>query len=411
VSELVLIAALALTSAVRLHIYSEIDERANFSYVAIVANQQRLPVLGQDCVSAQIAAVDNGPHGGPCSALEYASYEAFEPPLYYIAAAPVFTFGDSYRSRLVLLRLFDCVLFFAAIAISVVFVRQAWPGEQSWPILAGVLLVYLWPDLIVRGVTVSNTALELPLAQLMLLVSWRAWRSRGSRALLAAAVLFALCLLTKLTLVYLVVPFAALLVHRLRSDPSHRSIAAVAAAMAIPLVVLGPWVAFNKQHYGSLTADSQARTMQEPLLNPQHITLTASDLPGRNARLLTILPQEFSPAAGPGSALRRVLDVIFKVALIALMALAALASTRFRALRERLWLLVPLLAAVVLLNLTLLLANWDIFILRYLNAALPWAAAFGAFALVLSVRSPRRVALVLAAGLAGETLIWAHYAA
>jgi hypothetical protein len=407
VLELALIAALALTTAFRLHIYSPIDERANVSYVAIAADQGRLPVLGRDCVSAAVAAVDRSAIPGPCNAVPHASYEAFEPPLYYLLAVPVFDLGSSYRSRVILLRLLDCALFFAAIALSALFVRRAWPGERSWLILAGVLLVYLWPDMIVRGVTVANTALELPLAQLALYAGWRAWHSPGGRWLVASGALLGLCLLTKLTLVYLVPLFAVLVLARLRA---RRDLRAVVVASLLPLVLLAPWIAFNEIHYGALTADARARAMQEPYLNPQHVALTAADLPDRFVRLATILPQEFSPASGSGGTLRGAFDLLFKIALIAAILLVAYAAARDREMRGRLWLLAPLIAALLMLTATLLLAGWDIFITRYLDAALPWAAAATALAAVLVF--PRRLLVPgLGVAFAGETLIWAHYAA
>jgi hypothetical protein len=407
--ELTLIAALSLITVFGLHIFSPIDERADFSYVSIVAQHHRLPILGSDCISPQVAAVDHSPSGSACDTVADGSYEAFQPPLYYVFAAPLFDLGGSDHSRVELLRLFDWALFLAAIALTILFIRECWPGHASWPIIAGVLLVFLWPEFIVRAVTVSNTALELPLAQLTLWVTWRAWRSQRARSVLLAGGLFGLCLLTKLTLVYLAVPFAALLIHHARARATPRGLATAVASGLLALLVLSPWLAFNEQHYHSLTADAQAKTMQEPVLNPLHIKYTAGDLPGRNARLLTLLPQEFAPANSSGAS-RRALNTATKIALIALLLGAAAAAFAFKSLRPKLWLLVPLAAAVVMLNATLLLANWDLFITRYLDAALPWAAAFLAACAVAALRSTQRVALLLSAGLLAEMLIWTHYA-
>ena len=98
---------------------------------------------------------------------------------------------------------------------------------------AAALSVLLWPGVIVRVITVSNAALELPLALLYVLAVWYASTRREPRLLLGAAGLLGLCLLTGLTLIFL-----APLIFLERSP--HPAADATPASVRSPLRVRTP---------------------------------------------------------------------------------------------------------------------------------------------------------------------------
>ena len=95
---------------------------------------------------------------------------------------------------------------------------------------------------------------------------------------------------------------------RERRDRATLAVAAVAAVL--PLVLLAPWLVSNESRYGALTADSLAKQMQLPLLNPtgQHYGLQ-SLLSGVGGLTRALLPQEWwSQYAGAGVVLRAAAD-------------------------------------------------------------------------------------------------------
>ena len=181
------IAALGVVSAVRFHVFAAVDELAHVSYVQDVAEQGALPWEGRTYVSWQMEAIeqDTYPQHSTVDPRHYGlagySYEAFQPPLYYLLAVPVFAIPSNYRDKVIAVRLLDVVLLLAAVALLALLAR-ALSLEHRWELLAAALAVLLWPGIIVRTVTVSNAALELPITLLV--------RARGlarDRAALAGA--------------------------------------------------------------------------------------------------------------------------------------------------------------------------------------------------------------------------------
>src|SRR5205823_6208184 len=95
--QVVLVLGLGLVVAGRQAFWGAIDEAAHVSYVQIVADQHRLPVLGRDCLDPALARLKLGSYKGvlargPGCGRDFgtASYEAFQPLLAYVAYAPLF---------------------------------------------------------------------------------------------------------------------------------------------------------------------------------------------------------------------------------------------------------------------------------------------------------------------------------
>jgi 4-amino-4-deoxy-L-arabinose transferase-like glycosyltransferase len=394
------IALLAVVTAARFPIWAHVDERAHYAYVQTVAEEQRLPHL-DDLVSPEVQAITDrtwpqpSPNDPAAVGLAGRSYEAFQPPLYYVLAAPFFALPLDHRDKVYVLRGLGVLLLGVAVFLLVLLARMVFGDRYRVP-LALALAVVLWPGLIVRTVTASNAALELPLAVAFTLALWHAHTRRSVRALFAAAVILGLALLTKLTLAFLcpVLAGVALLAAR-----RHRI---AALALVIPGLMLAPWLAANVARFGTLTLNAQALEQQTPFLYPDGRP-TAGDLPERVASLPRgSLPQEWfeqleRPAVGVAA---RGLPL----ALLAL-ALAGMVLRRRSVRDPAAWLLgAPVLFGLLTLVGTFLSERHDVLLLRYLAPALP---AFALFAAAAWARE--RETLALAAGssvVAGTLWVW-----
>ena len=301
------IAVVGGVTAVRFHVFAAVDELAHVSYVQDVAEQGALPFLGRSYVSWQMEAIeqDTYPRRSAVDPRHYGlagySYEAFQPPLYYLLAVPAFAIPSNYRDKVIAVRLFDVLLLLAAVALLALLAR-ALSLAHRWELLAAALSVLLWPGVIVRVVTVSNAALELPITLLYVLAVWHATTRRSPRLLLACR-------------------GAARPVPADRADADlPRAAAGCSGARAaaraprprgarvdraprrvVPLALLAPWVASNEARYGALTATTLAKALQAPVVDPTGARYGLGSVLawlGRFER--AVLPQEWwTQYAGP----------------------------------------------------------------------------------------------------------------
>ena len=401
-AQLAALVVLGAITVARFQLFAPIDERAHYAFVQEVAEEGRLPVLGRDLISAEAQAINDGtwpqPSANDPRTLGFAgqSYEAFQPPLYYVLAAPVFAVAGDHRHKVFALRAFDLTLLAVAVGLLGLLARRVFKDRWLLP-FSLALSVLLWPGVLARAVTVSNAALELPLVLAYLLAVWTALERRSARALLAAGALLGLCLLTKLTLVFLapllLVPAVTLL--RERGADGRRAVATVAVALVLPAVMVAPWVASNFERYDAPTANALARDQQSPVLNAGGERPSVGDLPDGVARLADgVLPQEWWPEYD-----RLGLSVVMRLLPILLLLALAIPLVRRSArpgLRVALVLGAPIALAVATLTLTLLAAHWDIFFPRYLYSTLPALALIAGWA--VSRGGSERSGLVVAAG-------------
>jgi hypothetical protein len=106
--------------------------------------------------------------------------------------------------------------------------------------VAGGLGVLLWPGVLVRSVTVSNTPLELVLTTGALLGPERAWTRRNGRQLALTGVVVGAALLTKVALTFLLHGLVLVAFALRRCAPVW-----AAAALAAPVALLAPWLIMN----------------------------------------------------------------------------------------------------------------------------------------------------------------------
>lgn len=386
----------------RFHVFAPIDERQHFAYVQEVAEHGRLPRLGRDVVSWQVQAINDGtyprrsPRDPRLIGLAGQSYEAFQPPLYYVVAAPAFLVaGSNYRHKATAVRAFDLLLLLSAVGALALLARAVFAERWLIPFSLG-LSVLSWPGVVVRTVTVSNSALELPLVLLYIYALWHATARRSPRWLAAAGALFGLCLLTHLMLVALAPLLAVPAVALLREQRTRRTVATVALALALPALLLTPWLASNENRYEALTPSALAKRIQGPYVNPGGQGYGLSDVTSRLDRLpKAALPQEWWPEYGRsalGIPLRILPAVLVLLALISVALRPGLLRTRAAALLGS-----PLPLAIAMLVGIVVIGNWPSFTPRYLYPTLSPLALFAAWAW----RATRRrdgLLLMLAAG-------------
>ncbi len=334
VLQLLVIGVLGVVVALRFPVFSPIDEEAHYSYVQEIAQHGSLPVLGRTRTSPQALAVEERTYPSPAtttyppSELKAMSYEAFQPPLYYLTAVPAFDLTSNYRDKLFSLRFYDVLLLFASVAAVGRLARVAL--KDRWMIgWAFTLVFFALPGVIVREVTVSNQGLGILLSILFATELWIAWDRHAGRRYIAAGVVLGLAVLTEFELVELVPVFVLVVgaeaVGRWRARqpdliagspealseapisrrPAHkarrstrRALAPLAVALAVPLVLAAPWVAYNESTYHMVTAGPLAVAEQAPTVNHYHRHFAISNLPNDTASYLLhpALPDEWGGA-------------------------------------------------------------------------------------------------------------------
>jgi 4-amino-4-deoxy-L-arabinose transferase-like glycosyltransferase len=399
----------AVATAARFPVWALVDEAAHYDYVQSVAEDGRIPVLDEDRVHAEVLAIDEGVYPAPPRVpasergLFGRSYEGFQPPLAYLLATPVYAVPSDHEVKLRALRGLGVVLLGGAVLLTWLLARRVVP-DAPLAAFSGALTFLLWPGVVVRAVTFSNAGLELVLGAALSLALWRALTERSERWLVASGALAGAALLTKLTLLAFLPALAVVCVAFLRAGRAR----AVAGAAALPALMLAPWVALNLHNYGSLTGSGAVQELMDPVLNPTGRDYGPGDLPARHVALLNaVLPDEWW-VEFLSTAKRRLRDVF---ALLVL-ALPALAGVRIPPAERRpalVVLLLPLVAGVLLMSVSLLVENYDAFYGRYLYGALP---GFGVLAALALRRAFGERALLWSAG--GVTalllVLWAHLA-
>jgi hypothetical protein len=407
------ILVVGVTTVARFHIFALVDELPHLAYVQEVADHARLPWLGHSYVSWQELAIERHTYPRPSSlnprliGFGGASYEAWQPPLYYVLASTAFDIPHDYRHKIFAVRAFDLLLLMATVAILARLARAVF--KERWPVpYCLALSTLLWPGVIVRTITISDAALELPLVSLYVLALWNATAMPRIPSLLVAGALAGLCILTQLTLVCLVpllaVPIAALF----RKRGWRPTMGTTALTVALPTMFVAPWLASNLSRYGAFTASATLEHMQEafePGTRQYGVGVVTSNL-WRFAQ--AALPQEWWPEY------RGTLGVI-AIALPCMLTLACALAVigRPRSLRSLAGILLagPMLLGFATLAAIVLLAGWQSsFMPRFLNPMLPLFALFVAWSW-MQLKTDTRATLGLASvSTVATSSIWVYMA-
>jgi 4-amino-4-deoxy-L-arabinose transferase-like glycosyltransferase len=290
----------AVITIMRYPLWGLVDEGAHFDNIVYIAEHGSYPVLGKTLASEQELAIGAGVYpkrstiNPRTDGLAGLSYEAFQPPLYYYVATPLFFLSGNYHTKAIILRFFGLFLLAVSIALFARLSRHVL--KQRWLLgLAGGLLIYLMPGVIVRMVTISNLNLAVPLATLIITELWIAWERKSSTRLWLCGFLVGCGALTDLYLtefvpVFLLVAGAILWQNKRARDLLN----ALVGTVVIGLTVL-PWLIFNEVKYHALTATALAKREQVSTVNPHHIRDTIGQAPGLTVQSLfqPLLPQEW----------------------------------------------------------------------------------------------------------------------
>ena len=399
----------AVATAARFPVWALVDEAAHFDYVQSIAEDGRLPVLDEDRVHPEVLAIDEGTYPAPPRVpasergLFGRSYEGFQPPLAYALATPVYAVPSNHETKLRALRGLGVVLLGVAVLLTWLLARRVVP-DAPVAAFSAALTFLLWPGVVVRTVTFSNAGLELVMGVALALALWRALTERSDRWLVIAGVLTGAALLTKLTLMCFLPTLAVVLVAFLRAG----RVRAAAAAAGVPVLMLAPWVAFNLSTYDSPTGSGAVQSLMDPVLNPSGRDYGPGDLASKHLSLLNaVLPDEWW-VEFLSAAKRRLRDA-FALLVLAVPVLALIRVPSAERRPALVVLLLPLVAGVLLMSVSLLADNYDAFYGRYLYGALP---GFGVLAALAVRRAFGERALAWSA--AGVTVLllalWAHLA-
>ena len=396
------------------------DEIAHFSYLQSVAEEGQLPLLGPTLISPQAEAIYEGTYPSPGRldpakrGLSGRSYEAFQPPLYYLLAAIPFRLaGDNYVVKMRVMRLVGLGLLLAAAlllwCLTVEVIND--PGEAE-PYFAFALTALLWPGIVLRTVTISNSGLEFLIGIGLTLVLWRAWQRRSVGWLIGAAVLIGFGLLTRLTIIVFIpgLLICAFVVLRQAQISARARWLAAASVVAIPALMMAPWLLSNLDRYGSLTGSRVVRQLMEPFFNPDGIKYTVSDIP-RGLLVVTRAPLAEEWWIELLSPLKRWVLTLLMTALVVLAPLGVLSVKPSERRTQLLVLLaLPVGVGLVWICYVLLVLNWDFFLPRYLYPTIPGLMLLAA----VSIGRLRGGARALLVGAAVMTVLlgawWAYLA-
>jgi 4-amino-4-deoxy-L-arabinose transferase-like glycosyltransferase len=408
--QLAAILVLGLTTALRFHIWAEIDERQHYANVQAIAEDGRYP-LQSDLVSTEVQAITDRTYPRRSSndpgtqGLAGRAYEAVQPPLYYLLAAPAFLVPVDHRAKIVVVRLFDLALLVVALALAAALCREVL--GPRWRVgYAAVLATVLWPGVLVRMITISNDVLALPAGLLVALLTVLAWTRSSPGWLLGAGVALGAALLTKATLIFMAPALLVTAATALRWQMPRARVAAV-LSMVVPLVMIAPWVVANDIRYDTLGLLGASPEVQA--LYPPDPGAGTGGVRPRVARLaVASLPQEFwreYELLEVGGAVTRGLVV----ALVAFGVAAALVARRRLEASSYVVLGLPLVAGVTGLIVQFERTGGDGFFGRYLYAAAVLFALFGAAGWITAGRSRVVVGWAVAVTVVAA-VFWVHLA-
>ncbi|MBI5032809.1 MAG: DUF2142 domain-containing protein [Chloroflexi bacterium] len=178
------------------------DEPAHFNYIRDIAETGKLPVLQNGDYNQQYLEDIKRAKFPAVMSVDPIRYEAWQPPLYYLAATPVYfiAHGFGLDATVLALRLFSVVLGIAVLLVAFNIVREIFP-DDSLLALATVGLMATVPMHIAVSASISN---DLAAELLLVLILWLAVkRVKGNvsdkRFVIFGGILFGAALLTKTT--------------------------------------------------------------------------------------------------------------------------------------------------------------------------------------------------------------------
>ncbi|MBV9358402.1 MAG: glycosyltransferase family 39 protein [Chloroflexi bacterium] len=235
-------------------IWQNPDEPAHFTYIEQIARAATLPVLEPgDWDSDLLQRLKTG-QMQPGDSIERIRYEGWQPPLYYLAAAPVLRLAldRPIEQQVQALRGFDLVLGAITVGLAYAAGRRIFGGGQGVLALAVALCVVGVPMFTAVSAAITDDALANLLGALLafLLLGWCA-RPASWASVVAVGVLLGVAVLTKLLLaLFAPVALGVLLWNQRHTVGSGLRKGGVLALAA--LATISPWLVRQGLTYGWL---------------------------------------------------------------------------------------------------------------------------------------------------------------
>lgn len=186
------------------------------------------------------------------------SYEATQPPLYYMFATPAWVAIRSIGGPLpavYALRFLNALLAALMAPLTLVLAMQLAPARR-WLALAAAVIAGSVPGTVINLTQVTNDTLAIVLGAAALVMAVRLVRRGGGyRTVLAMGLLLGLGVVTKVTAAGLVVALAFAVVVAKPRGQAWRRLGLLVATIG---VCLAPWLALNVATFGSLTQQAAA---------------------------------------------------------------------------------------------------------------------------------------------------------
>lgn len=178
------------------------DEPAHFNYIRHIGETGTLPVLQSgDYDQAYLERIKAAKFPATMS-IDPIRYESYQPPLYYLAATPVYLFarGFGVDATVIALRLFSVVLGALVLFVAFRIIHRIFPADEFLA-LATVGLMATVPQHLAISTSISNDlAAELVLISILWLAVKRAQDAVNDKYfVMLGGILFGAALLTKTT--------------------------------------------------------------------------------------------------------------------------------------------------------------------------------------------------------------------
>jgi hypothetical protein len=220
------------------------DEQPHFKYVQYLAEKQTLPV-------------QTNPIASPTNDWEY-----YQPPLYYICLAPLYTFAEwMFRDtavtvgvlRTVSILLWGMTIFFAIRILDILKV------QDSFLRIVVIGMISLLPTYTFISAVINNDNLAIALGSAILYLSLQPATFRRS---VLIGILLGMALLTKLTAtVYVVMLVLIPAIGMLRKPVNRPALLHIALQVGLAAILWTPWGWRNLVVYGSITAEGVANIL------------------------------------------------------------------------------------------------------------------------------------------------------
>lgn len=373
-----------------------IDEQQHLGYVASLARGDGVPVVGEDRLQPDIAALSVrrdqrsavepqrvDPRSLGVSGLQY---EGHQGPVYYATLAPLHAVVEAGWGLLPALyadRILSVLLAALAVPGAWWLAREALPRlPAAAPVAAGLLVVV--PGAAANTASVTNDALVAPFSVALLALTARALRTGATwRAGAVTGVVAGLGVLVKVTVLGAVVlAGVAVVVTWMRRAEQRRALSGwVGAATAGGVLVLIPWLVWNRLAYaGDSAAERVLELIIAPIQGTRPLTLASIGDHLSLVRIGLFEPQVIG---------ERGLPDLGWVAVGLVLGVALIAVVVDRRRRDRWWAVAWLATAMPVIfavHLTIVFATIDgglVTIGRMLLGALPASAVAGAGAAIL----------------------------